>query len=384
MDMDIPGKAALSSGARTRFEDLIRRATEELLLSVPPEAGAARAAARLVVALRDAGLSGDDLHLTASVVIDLLEQTSAEVRSVFATEIGALDHVPSDVVERLACDDDLAVAQAVIAVSPVLDDEALLRIVREKTVGHRLTVASRPDIGTDVAVELATRGEEPVLRALANNTKANLPFSVLAYLAVESTRFPGLAQPLICRGDLPAEIHDDLVSWVVEVSIEEAVEAGISGCTAMEAGRRAVRALCQDHGAAALEALATRAVAMAADADLLSARFVRDAFEAGTRIVGVVALARMAGVSVADARRCVDSGLVALVAVLCRAADIPHGQFLLVGESLRLACDNASGAPSLWCYETTPRKRAQSAVSRHLDMVWGETGFLRAYSLARA
>ncbi|HZF76933.1 MAG TPA: DUF2336 domain-containing protein [Acetobacteraceae bacterium] len=363
----------------SRFTELLARAERERSMAVTPEVGAAKAAARLVVALREVCRDNAEMQLAATVLLDLLVQTSVEVRAVLAIEIGGMENAPAELVERLALDEDPGVAEGVILASPVLDDDALLRIVRQKARGHRMAVARRPRLGDKVATALARSGEAGVLVALAANRDSTLSQPVLAWLAMEAARFPALAAPLVHRADLPPDIANDLVSWVTEVAVEEAVASGVSGRLAIEAGRRASARLQQSKGAraGAADALASKAVAAAADAGVLCGDFVLDAFRSGAVAAGVTALSRLAHVPVEHARACVDEGDPDRLAALCRAARLTHDEFVALRTALGLA-EGRQPSPSRADYEITPEHRAVAAVTCGLHVVWGNRGMLRA------
>ncbi len=377
-----PGATVSTQGATapgaSHFTEMLARAEREQLLAVAPEMGAARAAARLVVALREHCLDEAELQAVASALLELLMQTSVEVRAVLAIEIGHMPNAPSSLVEQLASDDNPAVAEGVILGSPVLDDDALLRIIRERTRGHRLAVARRPDLGEAVASALARCGEGSVLVALAGNSDTTLSRSVLAYLAAEAARFPELAAPLVHRGDLPAEIANDLLTWVTEVAIEEAVASGISGRVAIEAGRRANARLRRRATPECLDALAARAVAAAAEEGQLGPGFVLDALRGGAEAAAIAALSRLSHVPVEHARECAASREAGRVAALCRAAGLSWEEFQAVAGCLGMSANAAMGAPPREQYEITPERRAAAAVMCRLQLVWGSQGLLKA------
>lgn len=363
----------------SRFTEMLTRAERERSMAVTPEVGAARAAARLVVALREVCRDDAEMQLAATALLDLLMQTSVEVRAVLAIEIGGMKDAPAELVERLALDEDPGVAEGVILASPVLDDDALLRIVQQKARGHRMAVARRPKLGEKVATALARSGEEGVLVALAANRDATLSQPVLAWLAMEAARFPALAAPLVHRADLPPDIANDLVSWVTEVAVEEAVASGVSGRLAIEAGRRASARLRRSRGmrAGAADALAAKAVSAAADAGLLCAGFVLDAFRSGAVAAGAAALSRLAHVPVEHAKACLEEGDPDRLAALCRAARLTYDEFVALRTGLGLA-EGRQPSPSRDDYDITPEHRAAAAVTCGLHLVWGNRGLLRA------
>src|SRR5262249_54436447 len=103
-----------------------------------------------------------------AVFLALAHDAHRDARARLAERLSRADWAPPRLIETLAAD-DIEVARPLIAASPLLTDEALLRLLAEATLGHRIEVARRPRISAKVAAAVIERGEPAMLTALAGN-----------------------------------------------------------------------------------------------------------------------------------------------------------------------------------------------------------------------
>jgi hypothetical protein len=116
------------------------------------------------------------------VIARLVADVTPEGRMAIAERVASDPKAPPRVVEQLAEDDWIEVAAPVLARSPCLSDETLLRVIDTKGHSHLLAISRRRTIPTAVADTLAVRGNRAVVRALARNTGAELSREARAHL----------------------------------------------------------------------------------------------------------------------------------------------------------------------------------------------------------
>ena len=94
------------------------------------------------------------------------------VRSVLADSLKRSTHAPRDIVLSLAHDES-QVARPILQSSPLLTDDDLLRVARERSRAHRLAVAERENLSLKVS-EALYQGQDPIVvrRLLANDGAA--------------------------------------------------------------------------------------------------------------------------------------------------------------------------------------------------------------------
>src|SRR5262249_39247315 len=138
-----------------------------------------------------------------------------EVRRRLAERIAGVDWAPRALIHVLALD-DIEIARPVIAASPLLDDDDLVRLLVEATLEHQIEVARRPDIGEIVTEAILKGGDAAVLAALAANPSAHLPKGGMARLVEAARTAPALRSPLARHPQLTAELGAILYAWVGE------------------------------------------------------------------------------------------------------------------------------------------------------------------------
>src|ERR1700744_1265742 len=93
----------------------------------------------------------DDLFMT--LVLD----AEREVRRRLAERIAQVEWAPKALIHVLALD-DIEIARPIIAASPLLDDDDLVRLMLEATLEHQIEVARRPNIGEKVVETILDLG----------------------------------------------------------------------------------------------------------------------------------------------------------------------------------------------------------------------------------
>jgi uncharacterized protein (DUF2336 family) len=130
----------------------------------------------------------------ADLFVSLVVEAERDVRRRLAERIAEAQWAPKPLVEVLALD-EIEIARPVIASSPLLHDEDLVRLLTECNLEHQIEVARRPGIGAPV-VEAILDGSAPlVLTALAGNETADIAPAAMARLIEESRRPLPCARP---------------------------------------------------------------------------------------------------------------------------------------------------------------------------------------------
>jgi uncharacterized protein (DUF2336 family) len=148
-----------------------------------------------------------------AVFLALVSEAERDIRARLAERLARADWAPVRLIETLARD-DIEVARPVIAASPLLKDEALIRLLTEATIAHRVEVAQRPRLSGAV-VEAVIDGAEPaVLTALAGNSTADINPGAMARLVQHARAIAALAAPLATHPRMTSELAQTLYLWV--------------------------------------------------------------------------------------------------------------------------------------------------------------------------
>jgi Uncharacterised protein conserved in bacteria (DUF2336) len=156
-------------------------------------------------------LSEDQVRVFDDVLCHLVARVETRVKAELGGRLAMLDYAPAGVVERLASDDEIAVAGIVLANSTCLTTSTLVEIARTKGQDHLLAISGRehlPEAVTDVIVD---RGEFRVIRKLADNTSARFSEAGYSGMVAHAESDDELTEILGLRTDLPLKFLRDLL-----------------------------------------------------------------------------------------------------------------------------------------------------------------------------
>lgn len=169
-----------------------------------------------VAALCDANPPGVELSpILSEIFLTLAQQAEREIRAVLADRLATAEWAPPALIHMLALD-EIEIARPVIAASPLLKDDDLIRILVEATLEHHIEVARRPHLSGRVADAVIERGEPVVMTALAGNRTAEVSEDGLRRLVESSRRIAGLRSPLTRHPRLNEQLATQLYQWVGE------------------------------------------------------------------------------------------------------------------------------------------------------------------------
>ena len=167
-----------------------------------------------ITALCDARPPEGDLSpVLAEIFLLLARQAERDVRKILSERLAHADWAPRALVNVLALD-EIEIARPIIAASPILRDEDLLKVLLEATIEHQIEVARRPQLSGRVADAIIDRGEPATLTALAGNRTAEVSGDGLRRLVAHSRRVAALRAPLTRHPGLDAALARELYRWV--------------------------------------------------------------------------------------------------------------------------------------------------------------------------
>lgn len=161
----------------------------------------------------DYQLNAEEKELAGSILIRLLNEFEVQVRAQLALRLAATDQAPKRLVLALA-NDEITVAAPVIAHSPLLEEQDLIAIVKNKSMLHRLQIAARPSIAAAVSDALIEAREPEVIETLVNNKTADIALAAMEYVVEQSQSQASLREPLIARADLPPQLAQKMLHFV--------------------------------------------------------------------------------------------------------------------------------------------------------------------------
>lgn len=153
------------------------------------------------------------LTLLDDILMALVMQAAPATRARLSARLAAKDWVPVALVVGLS-QDELPIAQPIIAESPLLTNDDLLEILSGTTLDHHIAVAMRPDVSPALINAILNQNEPLVLTALATNAAVDLSRSNLFCLVQASRRFASLRAPLARHPLLTAPMAETMLAWV--------------------------------------------------------------------------------------------------------------------------------------------------------------------------
>ena len=161
--------------------------------------------------------SPDQVALFDDVMIRLADQIEKQALVQLSAQLAPVVAAPVKVVERLACDNDIAVSRPVIEQSRVLTDKVLIDIAGSKSQDHLAAIAGRSTVSESVTDALIERADKQVTLKVARNAGARFSRHGLSKVADRAHDDEVLAQAIVDRQDVPAEVFEDLLSKATEV-----------------------------------------------------------------------------------------------------------------------------------------------------------------------
>jgi len=143
----------------------------------------------------------------------LISDVERSVRAALAANLAGASAAPREVIIALA-NDDIDVAFPVLAESPLLQDEDLQTILRERTTGHRIAVAMRPDLSEIVSEAVLETEDREAIGCLLHNSEAAIDHGSLVRLVDEAQTRNTYHRPLSTRPDLGPELALKLAGFV--------------------------------------------------------------------------------------------------------------------------------------------------------------------------
>lgn len=331
---------------------------------------------RLLVGLIDLCMSAGTERLAqpeAQALLDgvfmrLVTQAEYDIRKRLAHRLASADWPPPALINALA-EDEIEIAQPVIAESPVLHDHDLIRLLALATIDHQIAVARRPKLSAVVVEAVLQKNEPALLTALACNDTADISEGAMARLVEASRRLTSLRSPLGRHPRLSSELAQRLYLWV-----------GESLRTALASRFRIDPAVLEAAIASAVNDLQTeeefgedseRLIEKLHEAGQLRPSYLMRALRERRLPLFVSALARLGGFHAQHVWRAVDSDQPELLALACAAVGIDRGAFPSILATVRdLNADRPGGG-------TAGTKRALGAFGPFAPGM-AETAFRRA------
>src|SRR5665213_4260103 len=164
-----------------------------------------------------AALRPDHVALFDGVLIELVPHAEMTARSELAERLSLLGNAPRALVGQLARESEIAVAGPLLRRSPVIDEQALIEIAREKGQGHLLAMSERTKLSADLTDVIVRRGDREVVRRAAGNVGAEFSPTGYSVLVKRAGKDAVLTLTVGQRNDLSRPHLKELLDGSIEV-----------------------------------------------------------------------------------------------------------------------------------------------------------------------
>lgn len=286
--------------------------------------------------------------LLNSIFMSLVVEAERDIRRRLAETLAQVDWAPAALINVLALD-DIEIARPVIAASPLLDDQDLVRLLIEATVEHQIEVARRPGLTPPVVAAILQQGEPAVLTALAGNVQTTLAPDDMALLVKAARRVAALRSPLVRRPELTDDLALQLYVWVgqalrqalttrfrldperLEAAIGQAVSEAHAGQAGVDMTADAIVWEQDDER----EEMERRLISKLVAAGQLRPGYLLRALREGKLSLFVGALATLGDFPPEMVRRALDGEQPEHLALACAAVNIDRSAFPTILELVR-------------------------------------------------
>lgn len=159
------------------------------------------------------GLGDAERRLAGEILVHLCQQVEMEIRRALAEQLAGSDQAPRELMRFLA-QDEIPVATPVIQLSPVLDSDDLVAIVKQASRDHARIVAGRQALPSPVTVALAQTGDVGIVETLLKNDSVTIDPAAMLEIAGMAESRSVLRAPLLHRPEMSDDLATRLYVWV--------------------------------------------------------------------------------------------------------------------------------------------------------------------------
>jgi hypothetical protein len=183
-------------------------------------------------------LNDQQVAVFDDVLVHLIQKIETKALVQLSQSLAPIPNAPTEVVQRLARDVEIAVAGPVLTSSHRLTESDLTEIAKSQSQAHLLAISGRAFLTETVTDVLVGRGNRSVTDRLARNSGARFSEAGFATLVKKSETDESLAEQLGLRLDIPFQLLQRLLSRASDV-----VRSRLLACVSPENQERIQQAL---------------------------------------------------------------------------------------------------------------------------------------------
>ncbi|MBO6765586.1 DUF2336 domain-containing protein [Maricaulis sp.] len=269
--------------------------------------------------------------VAGELLVTLSAKSDTATKAEIAARLAPCDWAPHDIIRFLAFE-PIEVSAVIIEKSSKLTQKDMIELAESGTTEHRKVLAMRANLCLAVSDTLARPGEAIVLRALANNSTAEISENTLDICLTVARDNPKLREALARRHDLTTDFATQLCimlpeNWREELYRRFGLDKDKVEALAVET---ALSATPED-----VDKDAARRVNDAAKDGKLDGKYALDALVRGEEAVFDHAIAHLCGIKVSQWRIALAMGGVRAAAMACQAANLERTAYPVIHKALQ-------------------------------------------------
>ncbi len=161
-------------------------------------------------------LNDEQVKVFDTVLCLLASRIENQALAELSERLAPVDNAPTEVVRRLARDDEIGVAGPVLSESTRLTTKDLSDVARTQGHAHLLAISGRESLEEAVTDLLVERGNRDVFHKLAGNSGARFSETGYGALVQKAEGDDALAEKVGQRVDIPVHLHRQLMLRATE------------------------------------------------------------------------------------------------------------------------------------------------------------------------
>jgi uncharacterized protein (DUF2336 family) len=161
----------------------------------------------------NSSLSTKELKISFDILRNLVRNVEMEVRRTISERLATRGDLPHDIALFLA-NDQIEVAYPVLVGGIVLEDVDLIMITRGKTASHQIAVTLRRHLSKNVSNALVETQNIDVIDSLLRNPTVQIGREAMVRMVEMSRTMTPVQKPLLQREDLPSDLAWRMYGWV--------------------------------------------------------------------------------------------------------------------------------------------------------------------------
>jgi uncharacterized protein (DUF2336 family) len=284
----------------------------------------------LFLAQAPSKLDPGQIALFDDVMGRITSEMEEVVRAELSEKLAPSAVAPPQVLRDLA-GDSAAVAAPILRTSTALSEAELVELARTKGQAHLRAISQRAEVPIAVSDAIIERADDATLGVLLRNEGAELSREGSETAVDRAHANPALHEAVVHRRSLPPDLLNEMY-FIVEARLREKIMERNAELdpqeleAALASGRKRLAA--RDGAVPPDYQQAEADVKAMAKAGELTPTVLTSLLRRGEKTRFMIALAELADIDFATARRILEQRLVDPLAIICKAADFERALFL--------------------------------------------------------